>query len=107
MRLLLGVMLVLALASLAASPLPQAGAAPGTQQMAGMQHEMMAQMAAADDQLAALRTELNAATTTEAKVAAMTKIVNALLDERSAMRAHMSDMHKTMEGTAPTPQHQH
>jgi hypothetical protein len=103
MKWLLGVTLVLAVVSLGAAAAPQTAGPSDAHQMPAAQQSMMARMSAADDQLAMLRTELNDATTADAKLAATTKILNVLLDERAMMRTQMDDMHKRMmEQPRPT-----
>jgi hypothetical protein len=68
------------------------------QQMAKMREQMIARMAAADTQIKTLGAEMNAAKTTDAKLTAMTKLLNVLIEQRSMMRMQM-DMQdkKTME----------
>jgi hypothetical protein len=54
--------------------------------------DMMARMSALDDQIKALGAEMNAATTTDAKLTAVTKLLNVLLEQRSMMRMQMEQM---------------
>ena len=75
------------------APAPQAGS-----QMPRMRQDMMARMTAADNQLKTLVAEMNSATTTDAKVAAMTKVINLLIEQRSMMRMQMDMQGSMMEG---------
>jgi hypothetical protein len=59
--------------------------------------DMMARMSALDDQIKALGAEMNAATTTDAKLTAVTKLLNVLLEQRSMMRMQMDMQGKMME----------
>jgi hypothetical protein len=62
-----------------------------------MQQGMMARMSAFDDQIKALGTEMNAAKTTDAKLTAVTKLLNVLIEQRSMMRMQMDTQGKMME----------
>ena len=79
-----------------AATVPQAPAGQDAQQMAKMREQMMARMSAADDQIKALGAEMNAAKTTDAKLTAMTKLLNVLIEQRSMMRMQMDMQDKTM-----------
>ena len=81
----------------ATSAAPQTPAAPDGQQTSKMQQDMMARMSALDDQIKALGAEMNAATTTDAKLTAVTKLLNVLLEQRSMMRTQMDMQGKMME----------
>jgi hypothetical protein len=59
--------------------------------------DMMARMSALDDRIKALGAEMNAATTTDAKLTAVTKLLNVLLEQRSMMRMQMDMQGKMME----------
>jgi len=76
---------------------PRTPAAPDEQKMSQMQQGMMAQMSAFDDQIKALGTEMNAAKTTDAKLTAVTKLLNVLIEQRSMMRMQMDEQGKMME----------
>jgi hypothetical protein len=76
---------------------PQTPAAPDAQQMSKMRQDMMLQMSALDDQIKALGAEMNAARTTDAKLTAVTKLLNVLLEQRSMMRMQMETQSKMME----------
>ena len=67
------------------------------QKMSQMQQGMMARMSAFDDQIKALGTEMNAAKTTDAKLTAVTKLLNVLIEQRSMMRMQMDKQGKMME----------
>jgi len=86
----------------AAPAAPQTPAPPAAPQMSGMQmsgmsKDMMARMSALDAQFKALGAELNAATTTDAKVTAMAKLMNLFIEQRSMMRMQMEMQGKMME----------
>ena len=68
---------------------PQMPGRPDAAQMSKMRTDMMARMTAGDTQLKTLTAEMNAAKTTDAKVAAMTTLLNALVEQRSMMRTQM------------------
>ena len=74
----------------AAAP-PQAGA------MMKMHQEMMAQMKADEAKLDALVTDMNAARG-DARMAAMTAVLNELVRQHKGMSAHMNEMHQMMDG---------
>lgn len=76
---------------------PQTPAAPDEQKMSQMQQGMMARMSAFDDQIKALGTEMNAAKTTDAKLTAVTKLLNVFIEQRSMMRMQMDTQGKMME----------
>jgi hypothetical protein len=76
---------------------PRTPAAPDEQKMSQMQQGMMARMSAFDDQIKALGTEMNAAKTTDAKLTAVTKLLNVLIEQRSMMRMQMDKQGKMME----------
>jgi hypothetical protein len=76
---------------------PRTPAAPDEQKMSQMQQGMMARMSAFDDQIKALGTEMNAARTTDAKLTAVTKLLNVLIEQRSMMRMQMDKQGKMME----------
>ena len=76
---------------------PQTPAPPAGQQMSKMRQDMMARMSALDDQIKALGVEMNAATTTDAKLAAVTKLLNVFIEQRSMMRMQMDMQGKMME----------
>jgi hypothetical protein len=76
---------------------PRTPAAPDEQKMSQMQQGMMARMSAFDDQIKALGTEMNAAKTTDAKLTAVTKLLNVLIEQRSMMRMQMDTQGKMME----------
>jgi hypothetical protein len=59
------------------------------QKMSAMQQDMMAHMAALDDQLKTLGAEMNSAGTVDAKLDAITKALNVLIEQRSMMRMQM------------------
>ena len=90
-------------ADAAATPAaPQTPAPPATPpmsgtQMSGMSKDMMARMSALDAQFKALGAELNAATTTDAKVTAMAKLMDLFIEQRSMMRMQMEMQGKMME----------
>ena len=65
--------------------------------MSKMQQDMMARMSALDAQVKALGAEMNAATTTDAKLTAVTKLLNVLIEQRSMMRTQMDMQGKMME----------
>ena len=79
----------------------QAPTQPSADQMAKMRADRMSQMAAADDQLKTLMAEVNAAKTTDAKVAAMTKLLNVLVEQRSMMRGQMEMQGRMMDQMMP------
>jgi len=76
---------------------PRTPAAPDEQKMSQMQQGMMARMSAFDDQIKALGTEMNAAKTTDAKLTAVTKLLNVLIEQRSMMRMQLETQGKMME----------
>jgi ribosomal protein L12E/L44/L45/RPP1/RPP2 len=76
---------------------PQTPAPPDGQQMSTMRQDMMARMSALDDQIKALGVEMNAAKTTDAKLAAVTKLLNVFIEQRSMMRMQMDMQGKMME----------
>jgi hypothetical protein len=76
---------------------PRTPAAPDEQKMSQMQQGMMARMSAFDDQIKALGTEMNAAKTTDAKLTAVTKLLNVFIEQRSMMRMLMDQQGKMME----------
>jgi len=76
---------------------PRTPAAPDEQKMSQMQQGMMARMSAFDDQIKALGTEMNAAKTTDAKLTAVTKLLNVLIEQRSMMQMQMDQHCKMME----------
>ena len=76
---------------------PRTPAAPDEQKMSQMQQGMMARMSALDDQIKALGNEMNVAKTTEAKLTAVTKLLNVLIEQRSMMRMQMDKQGKMME----------
>jgi hypothetical protein len=76
---------------------PRTPAAPDEQKMSQMQQGMMARMSALDDQIKALGTEMNAATTIDAKLTAVTKLLNVFIEQRSMMRMQMDTQGKMME----------
>ena len=76
---------------------PRTPAAPDEQKMSQMQQGMMARMSAFDDQIKALGTEMSAAKTTDAKLTAVTKLLNVLIEQRSMMRMQMDTQGKMME----------
>jgi hypothetical protein len=76
---------------------PPTPAAPDEQKMSQMQQGMMARMSAFDDRIKALGTEMNAAKTTDAKLTAVTKLLNVLIEQRSMMRMQMDKQAKMME----------
>ena len=76
---------------------PRTPAAPDEQKMSQMQQGMLARMSAFDDQIRALGTEMNAAKTTNAKLTAVTKLLNVLIEQRSMMRMQMDTQGKMME----------
>jgi hypothetical protein len=76
---------------------PKTPAAPDAQQMSTMQKGMMARMSALDDQIKALGVEMNAAKTTDAKLAEVTKLLNVFIEQRSMMRMQMETQGKMME----------
>jgi hypothetical protein len=76
---------------------PQAPAAADERKMSEMQQDMMARMSAFDDQIKTLGTEMNAAKTTDAKLTAVTKLLNVLIEQRSMMRMQMDEQGKMME----------
>ena len=90
---------------------PQTPAPPDGQQMSKMRQDMMVRMSALDDQIKALGTEMNAAKTTDAKLAAVTKLLNVFIEQRSMMRMQMDmqgkmmeqmmSMHRMMPGSSP------
>lgn len=59
--------------------------------------EMMARMSALDDQIKTLDVEMNAARTADAKLTAVTRLLNVLVEQRSLMRMHMETQGKMME----------
>ena len=83
-----------------AAAAPQMPAAPD-QQMSEMRQNMMARMSALDDQITALGVEMNAAKTSDAKLTAVTKLLNVLLEQRSMMRMQMDAQGKMMEQMMP------
>jgi hypothetical protein len=76
---------------------PQTPAPPDGQQMSKMRQDMMARMSALDDQIKALGVEMNAAKTTDAKLTAVTKLLNVFIEQRSMMRMQMDAQGKMME----------
>lgn len=76
---------------------PKTPPPPDAQQMSTMQKDMMARMSALDDQIKALGVEMNAAKTTDAKLAAVTKLLNVFIEQRSMMRMQIETQGKTME----------
>jgi ribosomal protein L12E/L44/L45/RPP1/RPP2 len=54
-------------------------------------------MSALDDQIKALGVEMNAAKTTDATLAAVTKLLNVFIEQRSMMRMQMDMQGKMME----------
>jgi hypothetical protein len=62
-----------------------------------MRQNMMARMSALDDQITALGVEMNAAKTSDAKLTAVTKLLNVLIEQRSMMRIQMDAQGKMME----------
>ncbi len=72
-------------------------AAPDEQKMSQMQQDMMTRMSAFDDQIKTLGTEMNTAKTTNAKLTAVTKLLNVLIEQRSMMRTQMETQRKMME----------
>jgi hypothetical protein len=76
---------------------PRTPAAPDEQKMSQMQQGMMARMSAFDDQIKALGTEMNAAKTTDAKLTAVTKLLNVLIEQRSMMRMQLDKQGEMME----------
>jgi hypothetical protein len=76
---------------------PRTPAAPDEQKMSQMQQGMMARMSVLDDQIKTLGTQMNAAKTTNAKLTAVTKLLNVLIEERSMMRMQMDEQGKMME----------
>lgn len=85
----------------AAQAAPQTPATPDMAQMWKMRSDMMARMTAADTQLKTLVAEMNGATTTDAKLAAMTKLLNAMVEQRAMMRGQMEMQGKMMEQMMP------
>ena len=79
----------------------QTPAAPDMAQMMAMRSQMMARMTAADNQLKTLAAEMNAATTADAKVASMAKLLNAMVEQRSMMRGQMEMQGRMMEQMMP------
>ena len=65
--------------------------------MSKMRQEMMARMSALDDRINALGIEMNAAKTTDEKLAAVTKLLNVFIEQRSMMRMQMDTQGKMME----------
>ena len=76
---------------------PRAAVVPDAQQMSKMKQEMMARMSAADNQIKALGVEMNAAKTTDAKLTAVTKLLNVFIEQRSMMGMQMDMQDKMME----------
>ncbi len=81
----------------ATSAAPQTPVPPDGQQMSKMQQDMMSRMSALDDRTKALGAEMNAAKTTDAKLTAVTKLLNVLIEQRSMMRTQMDMQGKMME----------
>jgi hypothetical protein len=75
---------------------PRASTMPDREKMAAMQQDMT-RMAALDDQLKTLGVEMNSATTVDAKLAAITKAMNILIEQRSMMRMQMESQSNMME----------
>jgi hypothetical protein len=75
----------------------QIPAALDAQGMSKMQKDMMARISAFDDQVKALGVEMNAAKTTDAKLAAVTKLLNVFIEQRTMMRTQMDAQSKMME----------
>ncbi len=65
--------------------------------MSKMQQEMMARMSALDDQIKVLGAEMNSAKTVDAKLAAVTKVLNILIEQRSMMRTQMESQGQMMQ----------
>ncbi len=68
---------------------PKTPPPPDAQQLSMMQKDMMARMSVFDDRIKALGVEMNAAKTTDAKLAAVTKLLNVFIEQRSMMRMQM------------------
>ena len=81
------------------NPAPQAPAQPqpGMAEMMKMHEQMMAEMKASDAKLDALVKDMNAAAG-EAKINAMTAVVNELVRQNKAMHERMGQMHQQMMG---------
>ena len=75
----------------------QTPAPPDGLQMSKMRQDMMIRMSALDDRIKALGIEMNAAKTTDEKLAAVTKLLNVLIEQRSMMRMQMDTQGKMME----------
>jgi hypothetical protein len=72
-------------------------APPDGLQMSQMRQDMMARMSVLDDRINALGIEMNAAKTTDEKLAAVTKLLNVFIEQRSMMRMEMDTQGKMME----------
>jgi hypothetical protein len=75
------------------TPAPQ----PNMQTMMKMHEQMMAEMKAADVKLDALVRDMNAAKG-EARIVAMSAVVNELVQQHTAMHGRMGQMHQQMMG---------
>lgn len=75
----------------------QSPALPSAQDMSKMRQDMMARMSTLDSQAKGLATEMNNAKSVDAKLAAITKLLNVMVEQRSMMQMQTDMQGKMME----------